>query len=564
MLSELYIENLAVIEKASVRFQPGFGAFTGETGAGKSVLIGGINAVLGGRVSKDIVRFGAEKAVVTALFDELPESVTEKLKTAGFYTDGETELLISREISADGKSASRINGKTASAAVLKEITTGLIDIHGQHDNQSLLSAEKQLQLLDSYANIAAELHLYQECFRKFSETSRLLNNLRRADSLKDEKIAILSAKVSEIKALKLKPGEEATLTAELKTLRNAETISRAMRQSYEALSGERGASSLLSVSRSSLNSVAEYIEEAGGYAERIAAVIIEVDDIKSELRGLIPDNASLQRLPELEDRAADFARLHRKYAFDSMDELISEYETWSAELHELQESGSHIEKLTEERKLLGDKLKSAGQILTEKRKSAAEKLSSEITAALIYLDMPDVRLNFSLSPGKVTLSGMDDLTMLISVNKGEEPKPLTKIASGGELSRIMLSIKSVLAETDSIPTMIFDEIDTGISGKAALKVGNKLHETGAARQVLCVTHLAQIAAKADCQFLISKETVGERTFTDIKALDYDERKAEIARIISGNGKSAAALQSAEELLSGRVLSEQLNLEIAVE
>jgi len=513
MLKELYIENLAVIEEATVSFCGGFNVFTGETGAGKSILIGGIKAILGGRVSKDLVRSGAEKAVITALFDT-----------------GEEELLIlTREISSTGTSVARIGGKPVTAAELRDVAAKLIDIHGQHDSHTLTDNARQRELLDGFGGLSELLGEYAGVFKEYSELSRKIKRLQTDDSLKAEKAALLKEKIDDVNSYKLMPGEEADVKTKLERKQNAEAIMRELMKARESLSTEA-----LRETKAGLQNIAAYMPGSEELLTRIDSAIIELDDIWRELSR--HDSVGFEAdAHKLEERMSDLTRLKRKYKLD-INELIEETDRWRDELAELEYSEDMLEKLAAERKERGDNLKRLAGEITAKRQKAAEELAAKITEELIFLDMPNVRLFFALTSEKVTITGMDGVEIMISVNKGEEPKPLTKIASGGELSRIMLAIKAVLAESDSIPTMIFDEIDTGISGRAAQKVGSKLADIASKRQVLCVTHLASIAAKADKHLLIEKTDDNLRTFTRVADLDLEQRKRELARIISGDGQ----------------------------
>lgn len=548
MLKELYIENLAVIEKATISFCGKLNVFSGETGAGKSILIGGINAVLGGRITKDIVRFGAEKAVVTALFDDIPEAVRERLAENGF--EAEDELLLQREISADGKSVARINGRTATVAVLKDAAAGLIDIHGQHDTAILLSVNSQREILDSFGGFDGLMNGYREKFREFSHVSKQLRTLQEASAQKERLTADLTERVEELQRFAYKRGEEAETEKKLEAARNYEKIQRSLSSAYNNISGADdgiGAVGLVRGSRDELQKISALLPNGAEILERIQNQIVELDDIKSEIAKNISEDFDASQLAYLEERMSDILRMKRKYGFDT-DEMPDRLAQWEEQLAVLQNSDSETEKLAEHRRKLADELKTAAQEITAKRKATAEMLEKKITEELVFLDMPAVKLIFSITQDKITINGMDNVEMLISVNRGEEPKPMNKVASGGELSRIMLAIKNVLSSKEDIPTMIFDEIDTGISGRAAQKVGVKLSEIAQKRQVLCVTHLAQIAAMADNHLLIEKTADENRTYTKIKSLSFDERKREIARIISGTDSEAAQL-SAEELLN---------------
>lgn len=549
MLKELYIENLAVIEKASVSFTDRFNVFSGETGAGKSILIGAINAVLGGRVSKELIRTGATKAAVSALFDAIPPSAAEKLEQYGFAA--ESEILIQREFSLDGKSVVRIGGKPATAAILKEISASLIDIHGQHDNRILVDTANQRDLLDNYGGLTAERAEYGEVFRSFSQLSRKIKRLEEENAAKDEKIELLLKQIGEVERLHLKKGDESAIAEQLRQAQNFEEISGAVILAQMSVSGgengESGAVDLLSAAAGALDRIRELVPDSGSAADRLSGLVIELQDIGAEIGGLLPEEDSEQELSALEEKMSEILRLKRKYAME-FDELLDRKEEWREELKALSDADNTLSELSEEKRRLGDRVKRLALSLSEKRKAAAEKLTEAISEQLRFLNMPDVRMEFSIRQGKVTVCGMDEIEMMISVNKGEAMKPIGKVASGGELSRIMLAIKSVLAEHDDIPTMIFDEIDTGISGYAAQKVGKKLSEIAEKRQVLCVTHLAQIAALSDHHLLIEKQTDETRTFTTIRALGYDEKVRELARIISGDAANEASLRNAEELI----------------
>ena len=550
MLRELSIENLAVIEKASIAFDDKLNVFTGETGAGKSILIGGINAILGGRVSKDIVRAGTEKAVVTGLFDDLPESVKAKLSDNGFAVDD--ELLLQRDIHADGKSTARINGRATTVAILRDIASELIDIHGQHDNRLLMDGDNQREILDSYGKNSGLLSEYATAFKEFSALSRKIKEVSRKKTESLEKAELLRERLEELDRYNFSADEEETVKQKIEELRNAEYISENLYNAQTAISGDDdtdGAYSMLEHCKNSVSSLSETIPELDKLAERISDMLVELEDIREEIVQRIPDEDedTAGMLGVLEERLSVILRLQRKYGTD-LAQILENSEKWRNELYEIDNGDDIIEELTEKKKEAGEKVKRLATLLTSRRKKAADDLAKQISAELTFLDMPDIRLVFDISQDKVTLSGMDKVEMLISVNKGEDLKPMSKIASGGELSRIMLAVKNVLAETDKLHTMIFDEIDTGISGRAAAKVGLKLHEAAENRQILCVTHLAQIAAMADTQLLIKKTSDEKRTYTGITKLDFEGRKREIARIISGDENDPISLENAEMLL----------------
>lgn len=550
MLRELSIENLAVIEKASIAFDDKLNVFTGETGAGKSILIGGINAILGGRVSKDIVRAGTEKAVVTGLFDDLPESVKAKLSDNGFAVDD--ELLLQRDIHADGKSTARINGRATTVAILRDIASELIDIHGQHDNRLLIDGDNQREILDSYGKNSGLLSEYATAFKEFSALSRKIKEVSRKKTESLEKAELLRERLEELDRYNFSADEEETVKQKIEELRNAEYISENLYNAQTAISGDDdtdGAYSMLEHCKNSVSSLSNTIPELDKLAERISDMLVELEDIREEIVQRIPDEDedTAGMLGVLEERLSVILRLQRKYGTD-LAQILENSEKWRNELYEIDNGDDIIEELTEKKKEAGEKVKRLATVLTNRRKKAADDLAKRISAELTFLDMPDIRLVFDISQDKVTLSGMDKVEMLISVNKGEDLKPMSKIASGGELSRIMLAVKNVLAETDKLHTMIFDEIDTGISGRAAAKVGLKLHEAAENRQILCVTHLAQIAAMADTQLLIKKTSDEKRTYTGITKLDFEGRKREIARIISGDENDPISLENAEMLL----------------
>ena len=548
MLRELSIENLAVIESASAQFGGNFNVFTGETGAGKSILIGGINAILGQRTNKDIVRTGAPKAVITALFDEVSESVQDKLSEMGFdAADG--ELMLMREITADGKSSARINGRSVTASMLREIGSMLVDVHGQHENRLLMSEDNQRDILDNYAGLSEMLSAYREKFRSFSQISKRIHKLQSEDETRALKVAKLTSIVEELEELNLGKGEGDALEAELQKCRNFVKIQAALYSAYNCFNGEEsvGALDLLRRAMNTLSGISQFMPEADELAKRIEGIIPEAEDIAAEISALTNDDGGAAREAALEDRVSVLKHAKRKYNMDA-DQLVDYLDECRGELLDLSGADGELETLLQQKHDLAEAVKAAAAEITRLRTEAAERLSSEICEQLKFLDMPNVKIIIAVERDKVTINGMDRVEMLISANAGETPKPINKIASGGELSRIMLAIKSVLADNDDIPTLIFDEVDAGISGRAAQKVGIKLSETARKRQVLCITHLAQIASQADHHLLIEKNTEGERTFTRIQTLDFEGRKAELARIIDGDGSSELSLKTAEEML----------------
>ncbi len=551
MLRELSIENLAVIEKAAVEFGSGFNVFTGETGAGKSVIIGGINAVLGGRTTKDIVRSGAPKAVISALFDDISDRVKSRLTELGFSAE-DGELVLMREITAEGKSSARINGRAATAAMLREVGELLVDIHGQHENRILMDTDNQRQILDSYGELSGALEEYRAEFRRFSKLSRRLKDLQEENRTRELRTAQLTAIAEELAELNLEHGEGERLEEELQKLRDTAKIQGALFTANDLLNGEEnpGAIDLVRQSMNSLATAGAVLPEADVLFRRLEEILPELEDISSEAASMaFGTDDSEEREADLEDRVSAMKHACRKYNMDP-DQLVDYLEECRQELSQLSGLDGEIERLSEEKHDLAGQVKRMAEDISARRRDASERLSAEICEVLRFLNMPNVTLSFDVRPDKITINGMDEVEILISANAGEEPKPLNRTASGGELSRVMLAIKSVMAEGDDIPTMIFDEVDAGISGRTAAKVGVKLAQTAEKRQVLCITHLAQIAALAQTHMLIEKQTEGQRTYTRIIPLDHEGRKQELARIMDG-GLTESGLKAAEEMLDRR-------------
>lgn len=543
MLKEIYIQNLAVIKEAVIPLGSRLNIFTGETGAGKSILINGINAVLGQRCTKDIVRTGCDKAVITALFTELSAEVCEKLDELGIAHD-DSEITVTREISADGGSVSRINHRTASAALLKEIGSMLINIHGQHDNQILLDSEKHLQILDGFGGDDTLLNEYRETFRELQQTARKLGELKKLEQSRAERSRYLDDIISDIGELELRENEDDELEKEYETAKNSEKTIIAIKNAVNAITGEEAANDMLVSAETEIAQYTDNSEKLNTLYERLSAAEIELADIASELEALA-DKVELdgQRLEYLGTRLGSINKLKRKYATDC-EGLVKLYDDACRESMQLESSDSEIKTLTEKRDELLHRVTEQAKKLYDYRESVAKRFTERVTSELEFLNMEGVIIAVRHEKGKLTVNGMDSVEFLISANKGEEPKPISKIASGGELSRIMLALKSVIADKDSIPTMIFDEIDTGVSGKAAQKIGIKLREIGKVRQVICVTHLSQIAVMADNHLLIEKQIVGDRTETHVMQLDMEGRVAEIARIMGGDKPSELMLDNA--------------------
>ncbi len=539
-------------KKASVEFGGAFNVFTGETGAGKSVIIGGINAVLGGRTNKDIVRSGAPKAVISALFDDISDRVKAKLSELGFSSE-DGELVLMREITSEGKSSARINGRAATAAMLREVGELLVDIHGQHENRILMNNDNQRQILDSYGELDGLLEAYRGEFRRFSKLSRKLREMQEENKTRELRTAQLTAIIEELTELDLDYGDGERMEEELQKIRSTAKIQGALFTANNLLNGEEnpGAVELVRQSMNSFAAAGAVLPEADALYRRLEELLPELEDISSEAASMAfgaDDNE--EREADLEDRVSAMKHACRKYNMDP-DQLVDYLGECRQELSQLSGLDGEIERLSEEKHELAGQVKRMAEDISAKRREASEKLSAEICEVLRFLNMPNVTLTFDVRPDKITINGMDEVEILISANAGEEPKPLNKTASGGELSRVMLAVKSVMAEGDDIPTMIFDEVDAGISGRTAAKVGIKLAETARKRQVLCITHLAQIAALAQTHMLIEKQTDDKRTYTRIVPLDHEGRKQELARIMDG-GLTESGLKAAEEMLSRQV------------
>lgn len=554
MLCELCIENLAVIEHAVIPFSDDFNVFTGETGAGKSILINGINAVLGKRVSKDIVRSGCDKASVTALFKQLSDETKEKLDEFGIdYSDD--ELLITRIISSDGGSSVRINSRTSSVSVLKEIGITLIDVHGQHDSRILMYPEKHIDIVDNFAGIQKDIDDYRESFHKLQDISRRIKKLSDNESEKLTRLEALRGMTNEIKEAQISDeNEDEKIEKEFTVISNSSSISKVLTSSAEEISGDDDSDGICGVISDTIAAIKRYSDIMPSLDEitaRLESLKIEAADIADSIKS-INDSIDVdeKRLAYLDGRRDTLISVKKKYGPELKD-VIEKYNAAQKEAAELIDNTEEIKRITAEKNALLIEVSGKAKNLSQKRREAAELLSSKIENELKFLDMPNVKLEISQTLGKLTSSGMDTMELLISVNAGEPPKPIAKIASGGELSRIMLAIKNVTAEKDDVPTMIFDEIDTGVSGKAAQKIGVKLREISRNRQVLCVTHLAQIAAMADSHLYIEKTTKDNRTFTEVTVLDEDSRVGEIARIIGGDNITDSTLETAREQLTSR-------------
>lgn len=547
MLKELYIKNLAVIRETTIPLENRLNIFTGETGAGKSILINGINAVLGQRCSKDIVRTGCDKAVITALFTELSSDVCGKLAELGIDCE-ENEISITREINADGGSAARINGRSAPASMLKEIGSMIINIHGQHDNQILLDSQRHMEILDDFGGDNSLLEEYRVVFRELQTAARRLGELKNQEKSRIERIRYLSEVVKDIGALELRAGEDDELEKELAASENAQRIISAIGAAVNALNGEEGANDIIAAAESEISHLTDESAEIAALYERLSAVEIELSDIASELEKTANKaELDMQRVDYIRRRLSEINKVSKKYLADST-ELVKMYNSACEELTRLEGSDDEIKMLAAKREELLRRVTELAKALFDYRESVAERFVSRVTEELEFLNMAGVVLAVRHEKGKLTVNGMDTVEFLISANRGEEPKPIAKIASGGELSRVMLALKSVIADKDSIDTMIFDEIDTGVSGKAAQKIGIKLKEIGKVRQVICVTHLSQIAVMADNHLLIEKNIVDGRTETTVTQLDFQGKTAEIARIMGGDNPGSLVIKAAEDEL----------------
>lgn len=550
MLKELYIENLAVIEKANIEFTDNLNVFTGETGAGKSILINGINAILGQRVTKDIVRTGADRAVISALFVNLDIQVLAKLSELGIAQE-DGQLFLSREINSDGGSIARVNSRSVNVSVLREIGELLVNIHGQHDNQILMAPEKHIHILDSFSDAQPLIYDYQTSFKELQLIARKINKLNIDAEKKAFRINELQEIISEIEALKIEDDEDIRIEEELEISKNAVILSEAVFSAVQILEGSddsSGAVEMISDAANNVNKYSGILSDLEPLSERLSVAQIEITDIAAELSSLLDSlDVDPKRYDYLNQRNDELRRIKKKYGPDLSD-VIETLENSKAEFETLTNTEQDLSKLNNEKTALLSIVSKKAKNLSVHRKKAAEKFISQVTAELEFLNMPKVKLVVDQKAGKLTVNGMDTIEFLISANLGEEPKPIAKIASGGELSRIMLALKNVIADKDSIETLIFDEIDTGVSGRAAQKIGIKLKQISKIRQVLCVTHLAQMAVMADNHLLIEKNIVDDRTVTTVKSLNFDQRKYEIARIMGGDNITPLMLENAEQYL----------------
>ena len=551
MLSQLYIENIAVIRQATIDFQQGFHVFTGETGAGKTILISAINAVLGGRTFKEIIRTGETRATVSALFTEISEELCKKIEVLGYPLE-DNQLLVQREIDLSGKGQCRLDGRPATAAMLREVCSLLIDIHGQHDNQELLSAEKHLGFLDSYGAYPQEMAAYTAAYERMCECAARLDKLQMDESYKLQRMDILQFQIKEIGDAKLTDGEEERLVEQQKRIRNAERITESLGAVYTLLNGNgeemRGVLEALEEVSTELDTAAKYLTEFGGYSEKLSDAYYMLEELGSRARDTLEDaDFDPRQLDAIESRLDTIYKLKKKYG-NSIAEILEYFERISEEYQSLElsdELTAHLQRELDEANLV---LHTVAEALTACRLAAAAEFSERVEQELAYLDMAGVRFSITRREKPYGPIGADEMEFMICTNTGEEAKPLAKIASGGELARIMLAIKNVLAEKDGIGTIIFDEVDTGVSGRAAQKIGKKLAEVARHRQVICVTHLAPVAACAAHHYRIYKTVEDGRTFTRVEELTRPQRVQELARIMVGENITESALKSAEEML----------------
>ena len=549
MLSSLQIENVAVIQKANVHFEKGLNVLTGETGAGKSILIDSINAILGNRTSKDLVRTGAAKAVIRAAFEDVPPAVLDSLEKAGY--ERSEALLLSREITAEGKSTCRINGMPATAAVLRELCGGLININGQHDSVGLLNPARHEGILDAYAQNSAEYQAYYAIYRELVGVKKTLDAMITDESEKQRRIDLLSYQVQEIDDADLTAGEEQTLESRRKVLANASTIRDRIAQCYALLSGgdeAPGAVDLLGEASNAVDAAAQLDGELSAGAGQLLDLYYTAKDVAADLIGRLDAyDTNDAELDEIEQRIDLIYKLRRKYG-DTVEDILAFGERARKELEMIQSSQERVEHLQKEQRRLYTLAREKAETLTQTRLKAFDELNKRISGTLDFLNMPGVRMTLRHSRGPLASHGQDSIEFYISTNPGEAPKPLAKIASGGELSRITLAIKNAMADKDAVPTVIYDEIDSGVSGKAASRIGEVLRQSAEGHQILCITHTAQIAALADCHLLIQKNITNERTYTEIHPLDENGRVEALARLISGDHVTELSLANAREML----------------
>ncbi len=547
MLRLLHIENIAVIERADILFERGFNVMTGETGAGKSIVIDAISAILGERAYRDMIRTGTQKAAVRAIFEDVPESAWFAANDVPYAA----ETTIQREIYLDGKNVCKVNGVPVTVTVLKQLGIQLINIHGQHDSASLFDENYHLSFLDSFACDESLLDDYRQKYQNVLSLRREIERLSMDESEKLRRMETLKYQIEEISRADLKPGEDDTLEARRKLLQNSEKLSEGLQDAAACIDGgedSEGAAALLSEAEHALARIARYDERLSQLHDTASDLMYQVQDVAEQLRDrLYQLSYSADELEQIEDRLDTIHRLRRKYGA-TCEDILAFLASAQKELDEIEFAGDRVEQLKGKLQKAEKAAWDAALRLREARKEAAAGLTARILEELSQLDMKKVQFSCEFTETELSPVGADAVAFYMSANLGEALKPLNKVASGGELARIMLALKNVLAEKDHVPTLIFDEVDTGVSGRAAQRVAEKLHQVSLSKQVLCVTHLPQIAALADTHLLIAKGERDGRTFTTVEPLDLEGRKAELARIIGGANITETTLKSAEEML----------------
>ena len=541
MLELLHIENIAIIEAADIEFAPGFNALTGETGAGKSIVIDSLSAVLGQRTSRELIRTGAEKAFVSAAFSGMAPELTE---TLGIQPEADGTLLLQREIQTDGKNVCRVNGRPVTVGQLRALGAQLLNIHGQHDGQQLLDEEQHIVYLDSFGRVESLAITYAEKYKNFTDIRRQIGALQMDEAEKARRVDTLQYQIEELRRAKLKPGEEEELTARRGMLRNAEKFLGAVAGADYALNGDDsggGALSALRQAQDALSGVRHLDDAFGQLYERLGEAYSEVYDIAAT----VEDKPG--ELDRVESRMDLLYRLKKKYGA-TVEDMLDYQARCEAELAQIEDAGDTLARLEQALSKAEKEARQAAQALSDARKAAAEQLTAQILAELQQLDMGKIRFAVDFAEKPLDSDGMDTVRFLMSANVGEELRPIHKIASGGELARIMLAMKNVLSEQDHVGTMVFDEVDTGVSGRAAQKVAEKMARISRRKQVLCVTHLPQLAAMADTHFSVEKGERGGRTYTEVRRLDREQRRRELARLTGGSHVSQTMLDGAEELL----------------
>ena len=548
MLELLHIENIAIIEVADIEFAPGFNALTGETGAGKSIVIDSLSAVLGQRTSRELIRTGAEKAFVSAAFSGMAPELTEEL---GIQPEADGTLLLQREIQTDGKNVCRVNGRPVTVGQLRALGARLLNIHGQHDGQQLLDEEQHIVYLDSFGRVESLAITYAEKYKNFTDIRRQIGALQMDEAEKVRRVDTLQYQIEELRRAKLTPGEEEELTARRGMLRNAEKFLDAVAGADYALNGDDsggGALSALRQAQDALSGVRHLDDAFGQLYERLGEAYSEVYDIAATVedkRGEL--DVSPGELDRVESRMDLLYRLKKKYGA-TVEDMLDYQARCEAELAQIEDAGDTLARLEQALSKAEKEARQAAQALSDARKAAADRLTAQILTELQQLDMGKIRFAVDFAEKPLDSDGMDTVRFLMSANVGEELRPIHKIASGGELARIMLAMKNVLSEQDHVGTMVFDEVDTGVSGRAAQKVAEKMARISRRKQVLCVTHLPQLAAMADTHFSVEKGERGGRTYTEVRRLDREQRRQELARLTGGSHVSQTMLDGAEELL----------------